>query len=146
MTIKELSQIYYLEREINLIKSQLHNLREQRQECTVFDSVQSSSKHEPYQVHSLLISGVGPSAKSAALSEAILERKAKLTDVLAKREQELVRLEQYIASIPDSLTRQIFIQRFMQCKSWNEIADATGKEITEDSVKKKCYRYIKNNS
>lgn len=142
MTVKELSQIYYLEREINLIKSQLHNLREQRQECTVFDSVQSSSKHEPYQVHSLLISGVGPSAKSAALSEAILERKAKLTDVLAKREQELVRLEQYIASIPDSLTRQIFTLRFVKGQSWQQVASKTGGKNTADGVRKIVTRYL----
>lgn len=145
MTTKELSQLYYLEREIVLIRRQLCGLRSQLQELCVFDGVQASSKYEPYQKHSQLISGVRQSAKSTALTRAISERKAKLADTLVRREQERARLEQYITSIPDSLTRQIFMQRFMQCKSWNEIADSTGKEITEDSVKKKCYRYIKNN-
>ena len=145
MTTKELSQLYYLEREIVLIRRQLCGLRSQLQELCVFDGVQASSKYEPYQKHSQLISGVRQSAKSTALTRAISERKAKLADTLVRREQERARLEHYIASIPDSLTRQIFTLRFVEQKNWRLVATKVGGGNTADGVRKLVTRYLENN-
>ena len=145
MTTKELSQLYYLEREIVLIRRQLCGLRSQLQELCVFDGVQASSKYEPYQKHSQLIPGLRQSAKSTALTRAISERKAKLADTLVRREQERARLEHYIASIPDSLTRQIFTLRFVEQKNWRLVATKVGGGNTADGVRKLVTRYLENN-
>lgn len=58
-----------------------------------------------------------------------------------KCKEEYNKLHEYIQSIDDSLTRQIFTLRFIEGKSWFEVADAIGS--SEYSVKHICYRYIK---
>lgn len=52
-------------------------------------------------------------------------------------------LMNYIIHIPDSQTRQIFMLRFIDGLTWSCIADIIGGHNTEDSVKKRCYRYFK---
>lgn len=56
---------------------------------------------------------------------------------------EFNKLIKYICSIPDNQTRLIFYLRFVEGLKWNNIADQIGGNNTEDSVKKRCYRYIK---
>lgn len=69
------------------------------------------------------------------------------TDLEAKAQEkeeqstpELRRIELYIASIPDAITRQIFILRFEMGMDWKDVATET--RNSEDGVKKRCYRYI----
>lgn len=69
------------------------------------------------------------------------------TDLEAKAQEkeeqstpELRRIELYIASIPDVITRQIFILRFEMGMDWKDVATET--RNSEDGVKKRCYRYI----
>lgn len=52
-------------------------------------------------------------------------------------------IEEYIAEIPNSLTRRIFTMRFLKFYKWEVIAYKIGGGNTKDSVKKICYRYIK---
>ena len=58
-------------------------------------------------------------------------------------QRERNRLERFIVSIPDSRTRRIFSNRFVELMSWAEVAYDIGKGATADSVKKTCYRYLK---
>ena len=51
-------------------------------------------------------------------------------------------LEAYIARIEDSRLRQMFELRFASGMSWLGVARSLG--VTEDSVKKAVYRYIRN--
>lgn len=143
MTIEKLSQLQHLDREIRLLRSQIQRLREQRRAFVVTDSVQASSKCEPYQLHSQLVRGVGPSAQAQALSETIAQRKSQLAETLLKREQELLEAELYIAGIPDSLTRQIFTLRFVEGYSWQQVAVKVGGGNTEVGVKQLCSRYLR---
>ena len=72
-----------------------------------------------------------------------------LMELLALRQlqcaKEQKRLEEYIASIPDSLTRQIFALRFVNGLSWRQVAFHVGGGNTEESVKKVVYRYLEKN-
>ena len=144
MTIKELSQYYYLNREIDMLQRQLRGLREQRREFMVFDSVQTSGVHEPYQKHTKLISGIAKSAETEALSVLIRNRKYRITQTMIKCSKELARLEIYIESIPDSLTRQIFTLRFVEGCTWQRVANKVGGDNTADGVRKIATRYLQN--
>lgn len=53
---------------------------------------------------------------------------------------ELRRIELYIARIPDVITRQAFELRFEMGLDWKNVA--TTMRSSEESVKKRCYRYI----
>lgn len=132
MTLRKLSQLYYLKREIEHDEARLAELR--------------SVKYSPGRSNTTDIPGGG--YKSAleqkeiaidALIKTIEEKKARC--VLERRE-----LEHYIAGIPDSLTRQIFTLRFVEGLSWQRVAFGVGGGNTADSVRMICQRHIKQNN
>lgn len=130
MTLNELSQLYWLNREIEMDQERLAELE---QKAT---SVSSPN-----------LSGVP--GGSNYFDNKIQRYVADIVDlqmiILAKQQQcihERNRLERYIATIPDSLTRQIFTLRFVNGLPWLQVALHIGGNNTEASVKMTCYRYI----
>lgn len=130
MTIKELSQLYYLNREIERDKKRLAEL-----------------KSKSYSVSGQNLSGMpgGGSFEGSSIERYVAEIvdleaiiSAKITQCLHERN----RLERYIADIPDSLTRQIFTLRFINGLTWVQVAYHIGGYNTADSVRMTCNRYI----
>lgn len=129
MTLSELSQLYYLQREIEADRQRLADMRAKAQSV-------SASK-----ITGMPRSGSHGGLDAAAVAIADLD--LLIQEKLARCLTEQYRLEEYIASIPDSLTRQIFVLRFVKGYSWQKVAWGVGGYNTEDSVKKTCYRYIR---
>ena len=131
MTLKELSQLYYLNREIEDLKFKISEL-----EAKATDT-------------SVKITGMPHSAGAGdKIGRAVAELdyyRAKLTDRLERSRIELIRLTDYISACPDSLTRQILTYRFVNGLSWNQVAASVGSSITCEAAKKIAYRYIRNN-
>ena len=130
MTVKELSQLYWLNREIEMDQERLAELE---QKATSISSPNLS----------------GVPGGSNHFDNKIQRYVADIVDlqmiILAKQQQcihERNRLERYIATIPDSLTRQIFTLRFVNGLPWLQVALHIGGNNTEASVKMTCYRYI----
>ena len=130
MTLKELSQLYYLNREIERDQERLEQLRARVSApgSPNYDGMPKSPSFENRLERYI--------AEMVDL-EAIIQ--AKITQCLHERN----RLERYIAEIPDSLTRQIFQLRFINGLTWLQIAYSVGGNNTEASVKMVCYRYLK---
>ena len=131
MTLKELSQLYHLKREIEYDRERLARLRARR-------GVASSPKLNGLPSSA----GSGQSAvENLALEIADLEAigDSKITQCV----HEQSRLERYIAAIPDSRTRMIMSFRFVDGFSWGKVAYKVGGGNTASSVKMTCYRYIK---
>lgn len=129
MTLKELSQLYYLRKEIEMDKQRLEALRAKAQ-----SPASASSDGMPHTSNT--VSKVERYAAELVELEAI---------IAAKREQciyERARLEKYIADIPDSYIRQIFTYRFINGLSWVTVSIRLGGKNTADGVKKACYRYL----
>lgn len=131
MTIKELSQLYYLNREIEADKRRLAELE--------LKALPGSPNMDGMPHATGVSDSVARYAIEIADLKGIIE--AKHQQCLYERN----RLERYIAGIPDSLTRQIFTYRFVNGLPWLQVAACIGGNNTEDSVKKTCYRYVKNN-
>lgn len=53
---------------------------------------------------------------------------------------------EYINTIIDNRTAQIFSLRFLAGYEWQEVAEIIGGKNTENSVKSQCYRYIYQNN
>lgn len=128
MTLKELSQLYYLNREIEHDKQRLIEL-----------------KSKAYAASSPNLSGTG----AVGAGDRIGRYAAELSDceaiINAKQIQcihERNRLERYIADIPDSLTRQIFTLRFISGMSWVQVALSVGGNTTADGARMICRRYL----
>lgn len=130
MTVNELSQLYYLNEECKKDERRLQRLRSRR---GVHSQVLDDMPH-----------GEGPRrSRDEDLTAEIVDLEHIMQARLALIQAERVRLERYISSIPDSLTRQIFEDRFVELMTWNEVAQDIGGGSTPDRVKKICYRYLK---
>lgn len=130
MTLKELSQLYYLDREIELDRERLAELRADLlcPRSPDYDGMPRNPNPE--------------NALERCVAEIV-----DLEDVIrAKIEQriyERARLERYISDIPDSLTRQIFTLRFIEGLTWEQVAARTGGNNTAKNCSNICYRYIR---
>ena len=129
MTLKELSQLYYLNREIERDQERLEKLRASASApgAPNYDGMPKSPSFENRLERYI--------AEIVDL-EAIIQ--AKITQCLHER----ARLERYIAEIPDSLTRQIFQLRFINGLTWVQIAFSVGGGNTEEGVRKRVYRHL----
>lgn len=128
MTIKELSQLYHLNREIEQEK---HRLQELTAAATDTAVKISGLPH---------VGGISDKTAIAAQiadCRAVIEAKVQLSVV------EYNRLNRYIANVQDSLTRQIMALRFVNGMSWNQVAMSVGGGNTADGVRKQVTRYLK---
>ena len=132
MTIKELSQLYYLNREIEADTRRLKEIQ-----------------GKAYTLGSPALTGMPHSNNNESKVERYAAEIADLIGIIdAKRLQclhERNRLERYISTIPDSLTRQIFQYRFVDGLPWQQVAACIGDGYTAEAVRQTCSRYIRNN-
>lgn len=129
MTVKELSQLYHLNREIEMDQQRLREL-----EAVVFSPSGTNMDGMPRAP------GYGDSLARAVAE--IVDLKA----IIAAKQQQCIyernRLERYISDIPDSLTRMIFTYRFVNGLSWWQVAYSIGGNNTGDSVRMRVKRYL----
>lgn len=131
MTLHDLSQLYYLNREIEYNKARLEELRANSD--APFSPVITGLPHNP--------SYSGSKIEHEVIEIINLERL--IENKIKRCELEYVRLQQFINDIPDSLTRQIYQYRFVNGLDWAQVAEHIGGGNTEEAVKKRCYRYLK---
>lgn len=136
LTKKELAQLRGLKREIQLLQEQRIKIQRRLQELEALRCAKASGGILPYQRRQageevLLFSGDTSYLQHMASSIAERQRRyvAEYETVMA-----------FIASIPDSMTRQIFELRFVSAHTWPQVAAKTGG--TEDSVRKTVERYL----
>ena len=129
MTLRELSQLYYLNREIERDKRELERLK--------WESVSPRTHRMTGMPHGNGHENI-MEQKIAAIADLEGLIRAKMTQCIYERN----RLERYIADIPDSLTRQIFALRFINGMSWVQIAFRVGGGNTSEGVRKRVYRHI----
>ena len=131
MTKKELSQLYYLKKEIRQLEQRIKELE------TVATSCTSKITGLPH--------GTGINDKIGNYTAQIADLKCLLDLNLKKCFYELNRLDRYIQSVDDPLLRQIMTYRFISGYSWKKIAFQVGGNNSEDGLKKRLYRYLANN-
>lgn len=159
MTLKELSQLYYLNREIEMNQERLAKLdyeikadEEQLRflELKVaspsspnYDGMPKSPSYEnrlESTVARILELQEHIKRKKALRSDCAMMIQAKQILCLAERNK----LERYIADLPTPLLRMIFTYRFVNGLTWDQVSENIGVKTTPDSVKKICYRYLSN--
>ena len=133
MTLKELSQLYYLNREIEMDQARLEALRAKASApgSPNYDGMPKSPVYENRLERYIADIVDLENIINLKIQQCIIERK---------------RLERYISEIPDSLTRQIFTLRFVNGLTWVQTAFSVGGGNNEDSVRQRVYRYLKANT
>ena len=128
MTLKELSQLYRLNREIGDLEHRIVQLR-----CAS-ENITQKITGMPF---------VGGISDKTAIAAEIADAE---TELIARKSLAVVeynRLLRYISTIDDSQTRQIFMLHFVDGLGWRQVAFSMGGGNTEETVKKICYRFIK---
>ena len=132
MTVQELSQLYYLNILISKNEERLEELRDQLTSTT---SKLTGMPGKP-----------GASDNIGDTVPEIVDLMRRIEAEKAAQVKEKAKLENYLISIEDAQTKLSFTLRFVELKSWAEVAAEIGGNNTEESVKKTCYRYLKQNN
>ena len=150
MTVQELSKLYLLNREIEMDQKRLSKLNEEigrDEDQLAFLETKSISASTPNY------DGMPKSPNYDNRLESGVIRVMELRDIISKKKAlrakqircliERNRLERYITEQPDSLIRMILTYRFINGLTWAQVSECIGMNTTEDSVKKQCYRYLR---
>ena len=127
MTKRELSQLFWLNREIALNKAKIAELEARAASTSA--------------VLSDMPRGNLPGDKVGRLAAEIADERGIYLANLQKREREKKRLLRYIESGDDSLMRQILLLRHVEGLKWQEVADRVG--TNENAVKQAYSRFLK---
>ncbi len=158
MTVKELSKLYRLNREVELNMRQLDRLEA---ECDEDEKLLDSLRQTMGDVSSPELSDM-PKAHNAGspIENAVMRVMQLESNIRRKKEAALdmrviistrqtlcllerKRLEEYINGIDDSLLRQIFTLRFVNGLPWEQVAFSVGGGNHGETVRQACYRYLK---
>lgn len=125
---RELSQLYYLSREIEQDRARLAELEA---------AAQGSTRQ---------ITGM---PRAASLSDKVGKYAAEIADLKSVIEQkvqrcwhELKRLNRYIASVEDSQMRQILTLRYINHMTWQQVASAMGNYNTADNLRMQHNKFL----
>lgn len=130
MTLKELSQLYWLNREIEADQRRLDELSRLAEAPST--PALTGMPHAPHS----------NASKVERMAAEIVDLQAVIAAKQIQCIHERARLERWISDIPDSLTRQIFTLRFVNGLSWVQVGLSIGGGNTDFTVKKRCYRYL----
>lgn len=128
MTKKELSQLYYLKKEIRQLEQRIKELETAATGCT------AKITGLPH--------GTGINDKIGNYAAQIADLKSLLDLNLKKCFYELNRLDRYIQSVDDPLLRQIITYRFINGYSWSKISYMIGGNNTADGLRIKMMRFL----
>lgn len=128
MNKKELSQLYYLNREIKAERKKLLELRAAATDTSVHISGLPSRK--------------GISDKTA-IATRIVESEETIERKLNQAISEYNRLNKYIEDIKNSQMRMMIAARFRDCKTWKGVAREVGGKNTASGCRSAVERFLR---
>ncbi len=131
MTKKELSQLYYLNREIEYLQRRVQEL-----ECLATSSTQKITGM-PF--------GGGVSDMVGRYATEIANLKALLDLNLKKCFYELNKLNNYIESVEDAQVRMILSLRYVNGLSWEQVAASIGGSNSDKNIQMAVNRFLRKN-
>lgn len=158
MTVKELSKLYWLNREVEWNQKQLADLEAQIERDT---EELKALRRNMDGLASPNLDGLPHGSDVHSPVENTVEHIMKLEEALRKKHDALVnlqarisarqtlvilerdRLDQYIQTIDDLYLRDVFRLRFINGLRWQQVAASMGRMDMWESVKTACYRYLR---
>ena len=127
MTRRELSQLYWLKKEIARNKARLAEL-------------EAASSAASVQL-TWTPGGGGASDRVGMYAAEIADLRSIIDANIRRCWRELRRLSRYISTVEDSQMRQILTLRYIECLTWNQVADVIG--TNENAVKQAHSRFLR---
>lgn len=134
MDKEKLSQLYYLNREIEVLKKQLDSVEPE----FVSDSIKGSSIEFPYTEHSIKIKGIGWDEYEAKTKRIKNKIKNRVSELMNLKDE----INDYIEKIPDSELRLIISLRYINGLSWQQVASHIGNMGDGSTERKKHDRFL----
>jgi len=135
MDKKQLKQLRYLKKEIDMLKNQIENM----DYIITTDSISGSNPDFPYEPRHFKIEGIDYDDYNRKIR--------KLKKQLQRRIDELLNLmketNEYINNIDDSLIRQIISLKYVDGLTWEQVAASIGGGNTAEGLRKKVQRFLK---
>ena len=128
MTVKELSQLYYLNREIERDKARLDELYAQATDTS--------------QAITGMPRVLGVTDKVSKYAAEIADLRGIIEANIQRCYYVLNRLNRYISDVDDAHIRMIMSLRFVNGLPWRQVAASMGGNNTEDGVRKAVVRYL----
>lgn len=128
MTKRELSQLYFLKKEIAKDKERLARL-------------EAAARKSAEQLTGMPRGGVKQD-KVGDLSAEIADLEKEIDRNVARCYKEMVRITRYVDSIPDSQMRLVFKLRYVDLKSWAQIAMTVYHSHDESTARKAHDRFL----
>ncbi|MDI3310944.1 MAG: hypothetical protein QJR05_05885 [Thermoanaerobacterium sp.] len=138
MDKKKLSQLKYLNKEIELLQKEIDKTKRAIDTYTATDVVKGSDSEWPYIRRTFRIEGVVIPDYERRVKHLQKKLQSRLDELIKKREE----IEDFISKIPDSLIRQIITLRYKNGLTWNQIATHIGGNNTADSVRMMHNRFF----
>lgn len=129
MTLQELYSLYYIKKEIEAYKLKIEELQAMAESIT--------------QKVTGMPSGGNVSDKVGNAVVAIITYKEMLAQAIQRDIELSMKINQYILTVEDVQLRQIMFLRFIEHLTWREVAMRIGGGNTEDGVRKRCNRYVR---
>lgn len=124
VTVKELSQLYYLRKRIAYLKDKIEQTRAKAEKVT-------SS-----------ITGMPRGGKHTDYKDELADLNSLYKRLLEKTAIEEKKLTDYIEQVEDIQLKNIMQYRFAECLTWGEVAIKIGGNNTENSVRMRVYRHL----
>ena len=131
ITKKELSQIYWLNREVDMWQREL-------------DRMENQSLAKGQEITGLP-SGSRTSDKVGNLAVKKEEIREIINELLERADEERIKILRYIRGLDDSLIRQIIFYRCIALLPWKTVAQEVGGDNTAESVRKAMERFLQKN-
>ena len=128
VTLKELSQLYYLNRDIERDKARLEELYSKS--IRIGQQI-TGMPHVP-----------GITDNVAKYAAEIADLKGIIEANIQRCFYELNKLNRYINSVADAQMRMILSLRFVNGLTWRQVADSVGGNNTGDGVRMACKRFL----
>ena len=107
------------------------------------DSVFASPAHEPYQNMPIPIYG---NVQEVKVQKELRERVRKYGNMLVELAQKQNDAEDFLQTVPNAIDRVILRGYYIDGKQWKDVAadlsESTGKDYTEDAVRKRAVRFL----
>lgn len=146
MTKHELMQVRSLQAEIRLLEAERDRLNELLTEHVPPTTVKGSSPDYPYTMHTIMMDG-GVRERTGGEFDALRDKADYLTSEIVKRKLAYCtayeRVSGWIADIPDGLSRQILVLRYLAGMEWPQMATRMGNEYSPEALRKRHDRILK---
>lgn len=141
MDRQEFAQLAALRNEDRQCRERIMDLERKLQYRHIVDSVEGSTPDYPYVRHTIRIEGEVDETSNAAIRRAISKQLDISRALRIRIEYERTRLLGIISDIPDSLVRQTMTLRYVDGRTWREVASLMG-YASEDVPRMMAYRFL----